>query len=536
MEGMQEGRIPARRISLPWRIFGALATLAALVIVNVLVTMAGDARLADQRQLQSDLRQAEGTADDLVGNVVIQQSELRGFALTGEQSLLDRYTQAKEEERQLFASLRRDLEREDELIALVDEIEDATRAWNRQVAEPVIARMRDDRQRAAERIVTGEGASLLDFAQNDTLRLSDRFDARLDAIQRELSRPRDRLDDQLLVSTGLSMILLTVSWLLLRRWITRPVAVLTGQVRRVADGQLSERIEMTGPAEFVDLGRDVELMRRRIMDELRATRRAMEALEQQAPLVTTLRSQLNADSSAELPEGLRIASRLEPAEGVLAGDWYDVIALDEERAVIIVVDVSGHGADAGLRALWVKHLLVPALQMGLDPGEALSWVAGQIGDTGEWFATCVIAEIESTTGQCRYANAGHPPALMVGSGGVTELEVTGPLFGCFPGQRWRTEESSLGLEQMLVIYTDGIVEPRNRDGDEFGVQRLVSCFSSAEGLNAREVADRVMTRVHEFGPDQLADDATLVVVTRVPPTSRPSAPASARERHTPVAG
>jgi phosphoserine phosphatase RsbU/P len=154
--------------------------------------------------------------------------------------------------------------------------------------------------------------------------------------------------------------------------------------------------------------------------------------------------------------------------------------------------------------------------MGLDPGEALSWVAGQMGDTGEWFATLVIVEVDAGSGHCRYANAGHPAPLLFGPDGVRDLPTTGTLFGPLPGQRWRTGQASLGSRQMLVVYTDGITETRNAAGDEFGDDRLVACFRAADDRDLGSVADDVMNTVHAFGEERLRDDVTLAVVTCVP--------------------
>jgi sigma-B regulation protein RsbU (phosphoserine phosphatase) len=257
----------------------------------------------------------------------------------------------------------------------------------------------------------------------------------------------------------------------------------------------------------------MERMRRRIVNELRATTQAIEGLEQGAPLVSSMRAQLRAGTASDLPAGLQVSASLEPAQGVLAGDWYDVVRIDEDRAAVLVVDVSGHGEEAGLRALWLKHLLVPAVRMGLDPGEALNWVAGEIGDTGEWFATCVVIEVDASTGACRYANAGHPPPLLLSPEGVDELSVTGPLFGPLPGQHWRTGETSLSRGQILVAYTDGITEARNAAGEEFGDERLMSCLRAAASGDACTLTEDVMNTVHIFGSERLKDDATLAVVT-----------------------
>jgi sigma-B regulation protein RsbU (phosphoserine phosphatase) len=310
----------------------------------------------------------------------------------------------------------------------------------------------------------------------------------------------------------LTLMLIAASVWALRQWITVPVATLSSQARRIAGGDLDAHIDAVGPVEFEEIGNDMERMRRRIVNELRATTQAFEALEQRAPLVSSMREQLHSRTATELPEGLHLTATLEPAHGVLAGDWHDVVRVDEDRVAVVLVDVSGHGEEAGLRALWLKHLLVPAVRMGLEPGDALNWVAGQVGDTAEWFATCVILEVDVSTGECDYANAGHLPPLLFGAAGVEELPVTGPLFGPLPGSHWDTGRVTLEPGQALVAFTDGITEARNAAGEEFGDERLISCILHADLSDTRTLAEDVMNSVHGFSSERLKDDATLAVI------------------------
>ena len=512
------GSRPDRTVPLRWRVFALLALLASLVVASTALTMGSEARLIDQEREQEALHRTALVSERLMRSLDGQVVEVRGFAITGTQSFLQRYAQQRIEEQRLLARLRKMLRGQEDLTARLVEMEEAILAWRVNVADHVIAADLDDRE--AARVLTQVDEPLFQAVRNGSRSMASGIDARLEVIRAAVQRSRDRLHQQLLLGAGLALLLVAGSTWVLRRWITLPVAQLTAQVRRVAAGRLQEPVHGRGPVEFERLGDDVELMRRRIVDDLEQTQRAVEALEQNAPLVASLRTQLRPASDGVLPPGLRIAGRLEPAHGVLAGDWYDVISIDEDRAVLIVVDVCGHGPQAGLRALWLKHLLVPALVMGLAPGDALNWVAGQMGDTGEWFATCVIVEIDAGAGRCCYANAGHPPPLLVGPDGVQELAATGTLFGGLPGQHWTTEDTSLGEHQMLVVYTDGITETRNAARDEFGDQRLISCFGSAVDGDPAVVADGVMETVHAFGPERLKDDATLAVVTFAPTAAR----------------
>jgi serine phosphatase RsbU (regulator of sigma subunit)/CHASE3 domain sensor protein len=512
------GSRPDRTVPLRWRVFALLALLACLVVGSTALTLTFEARLTDQERENEALHRTALVSERLLRSLDGQVVEVRGFAITGDQSFLQRYALQRIEEQRLLTRLRQMLRGQEDLTARLAQMERAILAWRVNVADSVIAAELGGRE--AARVLTQVDEPLFEAVRDESRSLSEGIDARLDDILVAVQRSRDLLRRQLLLGAGLALLLVAGSTWVLRRWITLPVAQLTAQVRRVAAGKLQEPVQGRGPVEFERLGDDVELMRRRIVDDLEQTQRAVEALEQNAPLVASLRSQLRATSAGDFPPGLRIAGRLEPAHGVLAGDWYDVVSVDDDRAVLIVVDVCGHGPQAGLRALWLKHLLVPALAMRLEPGEALNWVAGQMGDTGEWFATCVIVEIDAGSGRCCYANAGHPPPLLVGPDGVRELPATGTLFGGLPGQHWTTEDATLGEHQMLVVYTDGITETRNAAGDEFGDQRLISCFRSAVDGDPAAVADGVMETVHAFGPERLKDDATLAVVTFAPTPAR----------------
>jgi serine phosphatase RsbU (regulator of sigma subunit)/CHASE3 domain sensor protein len=496
---------------LRWRMFALLALLAGLVVANTALTLSSGARLSEQERMQEDLHETALVAERLQRSLEGQVVEVRGFALSADRSFLLGYGRKRIAEQQLVDRLQRLLGNQTALLDRLDRLESAILDWRVRVADPLIAANVEGR--AITPVLTRLDEPLFERVRAEALALSRGIGARLAAIEVTVEAARDRLDRQLLTTAGLAVLLVAGSTWGLRRWITVPVAQLTAQVRRVADGELQEPVHGSGPVEFERLGDHVELMRRRIVEDLEETKRAVEALEQNAPLVASLRAQLSAGPERGLPGSLRIVGRLEPADGVLAGDWYDVLHLEDDRVVLIVVDVCGHGPQAGLRALWLKHLLVPALMLGLEPGEALTWVAGQMGDTGEWFATCVIVEIDGRTGRCRYANAGHPPPLLIGPDGVRLLEATGTLFGALLGERWETADASLSSHHMLVVYTDGITETRNAAGDEFGDQRLISCFRANTAHDPAAIADDVMESVHTFGTDRLKDDATLAVVS-----------------------
>jgi sigma-B regulation protein RsbU (phosphoserine phosphatase) len=216
-----------------------------------------------------------------------------------------------------------------------------------------------------------------------------------------------------------------------------------------------------------------------------------------------------------VPENLELASMFLPAEGVLAGDWFDLWSLEDGRVALVVVDISGHGAEAGLFALRLKDLLVSAVAIFPQPGDALAWVASRLGDTGERFATIFLSVLDTERDRLLYASAGHPPVLLATPSSVASLLPTGPLLGPLRGT-WDTSAAPLAKEAILVAYTDGLIEARSETGDEFGSGRLLDVVTRLRSARPAEVVDGCRAELDGFAAGRYADDVTLVAVSARP--------------------
>jgi sigma-B regulation protein RsbU (phosphoserine phosphatase) len=148
-----------------------------------------------------------------------------------------------------------------------------------------------------------------------------------------------------------------------------------------------------------------------------------------------------------------------------------------------------------------------------SPGEALMWVADQLSDTGDLFFTGVIVRVSASTGLIEYANAGHPPILLAGLTGVAELGPTGPLVGPWPAE-WQTVEAKLDRGGVMVVYSDGLIEARDGDGDLFGTTRLTTLVAEQQLAGVDAVADAALAAVQAFAAEPGRDDITLGVVSR----------------------
>jgi len=305
-----------------------------------------------------------------------------------------------------------------------------------------------------------------------------------------------------------------------RRSVTRPLDRIGTAVRDVRTGARHTSIPTTGPLELARLGADIERLRRQLNTEVLDAVKAREAVEQSASVLLSLRSQLEPDVEA-LPEEWTAAGQVEPAEGVVAGDCYDLVRMSASQLGLVLVDISGHGAVPGVLALRCRELLRAALRNGLDPGASLLWAHDQLDDLGdETFLSAFVAVADLATGGLRYANAGHPPPILCAADIVVELPPSGPIVGPFDGE-WKTAYTRLAAGDTLAVYTDGVVEVRRDDGEEFGVERLVDVVCRASDDEADGIVKRALDEIIGFAPGRLRDDATVVLLCRGPRVTRP---------------
>lgn len=483
-----------------------------LIVVDGAFAVLG---VVERDHAHEDLADGHGRAlqitNRLLASFVDQETGYRGFVVTGDEKFLGTYRAARRAAERQLTTLHVLFASEPRLLAATDRVAASWRRWSGRAARPDIQAVRGEPSKNARRLAHGGRAHrLFDDLRGDMARLRG-VSARTSQRSRvRFDRATDRLTTVLLVSVATAGALTVAAAVLLQRWLGTPLRGLSAAVRRVAAGSLEERIPSEGPSDLAALGRDVERMRRRILTELDNAVRAREALQQQGLAVLTLRSQLD-PSHDGLPHPMALSASFTPAQGVLAGDWYDVVELGDGHFLLAVVDVSGHGPVAGVLALRIKQLLVAVGREGLSPGEALTWLSSQLGETGESFATCVLLEVDGPRGRCRHANAGHPPAIVLADGRPRELAPTGPLLGPFEAS-WGTTELPLDDVELLFAYTDGLVEARDAQGREFGVARVLDLITRHRSAGPDGIVQACVDAVHAFHPGRLTDDLTIVAL------------------------
>ncbi|MGI8751064.1 MAG: PP2C family protein-serine/threonine phosphatase [Acidimicrobiales bacterium] len=296
-----------------------------------------------------------------------------------------------------------------------------------------------------------------------------------------------------------------------------PLRALTASARAVADGELRAEVPVSGPQEFRALGADVGAMRYRLLEEINRARLAAEALRHDGPTVAALHEAL-APRHDQVP-GVIAVGRLDPAEGVLAGDWYDLIRIGDSLAMVIG-DVSGHGPASAVLALGLRAVISTVLTGGGSPGEALAAAAASVADeTPEHFATVFVAVIDPAAGRLRYGNAGHPAAIVHRAasldGAWTELAPTGPLLSPVVARwNWSTQTQAFEAGDALLAYTDGITEGRNATNEEYGIERLKHDVDATLPRLLNDAVNLIAANVNRFVGASQSDDRTLVYCLR----------------------
>jgi phosphoserine phosphatase RsbU/P len=195
--------------------------------------------------------------------------------------------------------------------------------------------------------------------------------------------------------------------------------------------------------------------------------------------------------------------------GALGGDFVGIEAVGG-RLDVVVGDVTGHGFDAALDAMRLKDLVLAELRAGESPARALAVANAFLSSetVSESFATAFVAQYQS--GVIVYANAGHPPALVVGEQDERPLPPTGPLLGVTPNAAFEHAEVLLGPGQRLVAFTDGLIEAYGRAGG-LEASKIAAVMRSG-GIDSLHAAIRTVR--HE----PVRDDIAVVELRRLPST------------------
>ncbi|MGE0145212.1 MAG: PP2C family protein-serine/threonine phosphatase [Planctomycetota bacterium] len=207
--------------------------------------------------------------------------------------------------------------------------------------------------------------------------------------------------------------------------------------------------------------------------------------------------------------------------GAVGGDYFDFIDMADGRTLAFVGDVSGHDLASGMVMVGARSALRVIAPLSRSPAEILDRLAASQHDDlvrTERFVTAAGVAVDPNSGRIEFVGAGHPDGFVVRARDavVERLESSGPMLGFIPGHRFASVASELGAGDLLLLYTDGVIEARNADGEEFGEHRLLELLRECAGATAEMVLERVFAAVAHHRGEQVkgGDDVTVVALTR----------------------
>lgn len=222
---------------------------------------------------------------------------------------------------------------------------------------------------------------------------------------------------------------------------------------------------------------------------------------------------------------LRFAHCYVPAT-TLGGDFFDIIQFSDTRCGLLICDVMGHGVRAGLLTSMIRGVLQEMGSRAGDPAhvlgeinEALCPIAEQIGQV--FFATSFFALIDLEAGTLSYANAGHPPPLLVHDGSEIERLAFAnpePAAGLVSGFPFSSQQVRFRPGDRLFAFTDGLVEAANPFGTLFGEERLAFFLGQNAATRFDTLCSELLNNVREFtgGTGSLTDDVCIVAIEAAP--------------------
>lgn len=303
--------------------------------------------------------------------------------------------------------------------------------------------------------------------------------------------------------------------IILTRAITSAVGELYRATQYVQAGDLTHRVRVERRDQLGVLGDSFNKMTHSI-SQLIAEQRQLQKLENEISIAREVQAQLFPRRLPQVP-GVELEATCRAAR-VVSGDYYDFIQLGPAQVAMVVADISGKGISAALlmaslQAALRSQALLPGSE-SLSTAELVSRLNRHLvrNTSDDRFATLFLAVYDRTTRTLRYTNAGHLPAVCI-SGGVSQrLTAGGMVLGVMEDTVYEEGRLDAPPGTLLIGYSDGLVEPENVYGEQFGVRRLEAEAIRRQGAPPRAITEALMSAADEWaGTPEQADDMTVIV-------------------------
>jgi sigma-B regulation protein RsbU (phosphoserine phosphatase) len=317
-------------------------------------------------------------------------------------------------------------------------------------------------------------------------------------------------------------ILSLVAGVSLSRTITGTVHELYAATQHIKEGDFSYRIPVKGSDQLAELAGSFNTMTSNL-GRLLVVAKEKERLESELAIARDVQNQLF-PKDVPFSRSLELKGVCNPAR-MVSGDYYDFMPVSDHALAFAIGDVAGKGISAALLMATIQSTMRTQLSStnGSKPdhfstAKMVATLNKQLFETTapEKYATFYFALFEDSTNTLTYTNAGHLAPILVRGNHLEMMESTGTVVGAFPIARYQERNVVLEKGDLLVAYTDGIVEPENAYGEMFGEDRLKELLVRYSQASSEEIIARTMEAVNLWtGSNELQDDMTMLVARRL---------------------
>ena len=205
-----------------------------------------------------------------------------------------------------------------------------------------------------------------------------------------------------------------------------------------------------------------------------------------------------------------------PANDV-GGDLLDFLRLSEDKICISVGDVAGKGLSAALLMAKLQstiRAIVPDYNSLMELGEKINRIFCR-DSLPRLFASLIYLELNTQTGKIKILNAGHLPPILIHNNNMEKLKIKSPALGLIPDAIFNEQIVEINSQDYLIVYSDGLTEARNEQGEFFGDKRLEQLLSGIRGFSSKNAGETILSRVNNFiGKASTHDDLTIAILKK----------------------
>jgi sigma-B regulation protein RsbU (phosphoserine phosphatase) len=306
-----------------------------------------------------------------------------------------------------------------------------------------------------------------------------------------------------------------VAGISMTKTITGAVHSLYEGTQRVTSGDFSHRITVRGTDQLAALSSSFNSMTENL-ERLFVVEKEKERLQSELQIATEVQVQLFPKDMPKLTT-MQLTGVCRPAR-MVSGDYYDFFCLQEKKVALAIGDVAGKGISAALLMAAIQSIMRAQLNHvdtggSIDTSRVVSLLNRQLyaSTSPEKYATFFFAIYDEESRVLSYTNAGHLPPILVRNGEAILLEVTGTVVGAFPIVKYEQRQLKLKPDDLLVAYTDGIEEPENAYGEQYGEDRLKDLLIRNQHMEMKDLIAKVMDAVVLWtSAEEMPDDMTIL--------------------------